>query len=114
MPFKILDRETLKKMGFGDLIKDIENGICPNCKKKVDVNSFTSDFCRSEFELCGYCERCTIEMMGEVIQNVNNSTCFRCGETISMSDFETDFELNAYYKMGVCGKCQRNIVKYLK
>jgi hypothetical protein len=114
MPFEIIDRETLKKMGFAEQIKDIENCICPNCKKKVNIESFSSDFFKSEFELCGYCEDCTKEMIEEVIKNVGNNTCVRCGETISMKDFETTFELNMYEKIGVCSKCQRKIKKFLK
>jgi len=113
MPFDLVNKEQLKEMGYADQINDIENGICPHCKKKVDVNSFTSAFYRVEFELCGYCEDCTREARSGVRKNVEAKTCFRCGEPVSMASL-TVSERDIYYKMAVCANCQRKLEELSK
>jgi len=43
---------------------ELEEGICPNCKKQVDLSTLLEDRNRREFESTGLCQECQDKLYG--------------------------------------------------
>lgn len=44
-----------------EMFEDKKNGICPFCKKKVDINDFKDKLSEREFQISGLCQKCQDE-----------------------------------------------------
>lgn len=60
-----MNKNIMKVAGFGDLLKLVEQGICPFCHRVVDDNEFRDRISRREFEISGLCQACQDEMFGK-------------------------------------------------
>lgn len=111
---RFLDKKALEKMGIGNELREIENGICPNCHQKVDIQklNFKYDF---EFELIGFCADCIKKQMEHIRICIDAKICSRCLLAIIPEEFESLFQIKMYLDTGVCPECQKEIVnKYKK
>ena len=60
-----MNRDIMRRMGFGDEVKDGEDGKCPMCKKVVHPNKeFRDEISRREFDIAGMCQKCQDETFG--------------------------------------------------
>lgn len=59
-----MNDEIMRQVGFGDKVDLKNNGQCPNCKAKVNSNSFRDDVSRREFKISGLCQKCQDEIFG--------------------------------------------------
>lgn len=55
-----MNKEIVGKV-FPDLLKLVEEGICPFCLKKVNFEDFSDELSRKEFEISGLCDECQKE-----------------------------------------------------
>lgn len=53
----------MKYMGFGDMLKRKEQGICATCGKQV--GEFRDELSRREFKISGMCQECQDEVFEE-------------------------------------------------
>jgi hypothetical protein len=53
-----MNREIMKQMGFTKELQLIDEGRCPWCKKKIDMNEFRTPLSKREFEISGLCQSC--------------------------------------------------------
>ena len=55
----------MRKMGYAAEVEDVEKGICPFCKKAVNVDKdFRDDISRKEYKISGLCQSCQDDMFG--------------------------------------------------
>ena len=59
-----MNKDILIACGFGQAVKDVENGICPLCKKKVNPEDFTDEGSKKEYKTSGLCQKCQDETFG--------------------------------------------------
>jgi len=50
--------KKLVKIFFPEEVKRFEKGLCPFCKKKVDVKEFRDEISKREFGISGLCQKC--------------------------------------------------------
>ena len=58
----------MKSMGFGQAVKDVENGICPKgvgCGKQIKMSDFRDALSIKEFRISGLCQNCQDSVFGE-------------------------------------------------
>ena len=53
-----MNKEIMKKMGFDEELKAIENGQCPFCRMVIKVTEFRDVLSRKEFGISGLCQKC--------------------------------------------------------
>ena len=53
-------------------VKDVEDAVCPFCKKPIDFNSFTDQLSLKEYKISGLCQKCQDEFFGETNQKSGN------------------------------------------
>lgn len=54
-----MNKELLRKMGFGGAVDRFEAGKCPICNKDIDKETeFKDDLSRKEYEISGMCQTC--------------------------------------------------------
>lgn len=41
-----------------EMLDDKDNGICPFCKKPVNIDEFRDDLSRKEYRISGLCQKC--------------------------------------------------------
>ena len=59
-----MNKEIMKAMGFGKEVEMVGKGLCPFCKKPVDVKSFRDDKSYNEYRISGICQYCMDEIFG--------------------------------------------------
>ena len=60
-----MNRSIIKAV-FGDkYLEEIDNGICPICHKKVNINSFKNALSKKEFAISGMCQSCQDKIFKE-------------------------------------------------
>jgi len=111
MPPESLRKRLIRLTGHEEVLADIDLGQCPKCHEKIDLDSFTTDFGKAEYEICGYCEKCTENAFAHVRESLDKGICSRCGEEVIPSAFTQSIQIQMYYKFGVCASCQRELVK---
>jgi len=53
-----MNKEIVKKF-FPKLVKSVEKGRCPFCKKKINPDiEFRDELSRKEFKISGLCQNC--------------------------------------------------------
>lgn len=48
-----------------EMLMDKENGICPFCGERVNIDSFTTKKSIEEFKLSGLCQKCQNKFFGD-------------------------------------------------
>jgi hypothetical protein len=107
---KFLTHDAIKKLGYGDLIEKLEDGICPECNNPVDVNSFTDMFYILQFHINGYCQPCMEKEMKRINDCKNKGMCARCETQVDQGELITEKQISLYLQWGVCAKCQKMII----
>lgn len=59
-----MDKNITKAMGFGEEIKQVEQGNCPLCHKPVHPNSFKNEPSLREYRISGMCQKCQDDFFG--------------------------------------------------
>ncbi len=59
-----MNKDIMRKAGFGQHVKDVEGGVCPFCKIKVDTNAFKDELSRREYKISGLCQSCQDDIFG--------------------------------------------------
>jgi len=53
-----MNRDILRRLGFNEEVKNVENGICPICKNQVNIKEFKDELSKREFQISGLCMSC--------------------------------------------------------
>ena len=53
-----MNKEIMKKLGFGAELNNIEAGNCATCGEPVKAADFKNDLSRREYEIAGMCQLC--------------------------------------------------------
>jgi len=59
-----MNKKIMKISGLGDMVKAVEEGLCPFCGKPVSIEDFRDDLSRREFKISGLCQKCQDEFFG--------------------------------------------------
>ena len=59
-----MNKDILRKLGFSKEVDAVENGICPLCKKEVDVSLLRDIASKAEYRISGMCMKCQDRMFG--------------------------------------------------
>jgi len=57
-------KKILEMTGFGNLVKLVEQGMCPICGNKVDTSAF-DELGLKEFNISGMCKKCQDDVFGK-------------------------------------------------
>ena len=60
-----MNKDIMRKAGFGEHVKLVEEGKCPFCKEVVDPNEFKDELSRKEWKISGLCMKCQKEFFGK-------------------------------------------------
>jgi hypothetical protein len=55
---EIVNKDIMRACGFGKEVDAVEQGNCPICGKKIDMNDFTDPISVKEFHISGMCQDC--------------------------------------------------------
>lgn len=55
----------MKQAGFSEEVKNVEQKICPFCKKPIDLNSFRNLISKKEYAISGLCQSCQDDFFGK-------------------------------------------------
>ena len=53
-----MNKEIMRRCGFGEEVALVENGQCPLCKNSTRDEVFENERSKREFEISGLCQRC--------------------------------------------------------
>ena len=53
-----MNKEIMINAGFGDMVKKVEQGLCPFCKKPINIGHFKDNLSIKEFQISGLCQKC--------------------------------------------------------
>ena len=59
-----MNKNILRKMGFGESVKKMDAGICPFCDKKVKESDLRDALSQQEHAISGLCQKCQDETFG--------------------------------------------------
>jgi len=59
-----MNKKIMKISGLGDMVKAVEEGLCPFCRNPVNFEDFRDDLSRREFKISGLCQKCQDEFFG--------------------------------------------------
>ena len=59
-----MNRDIMEAFGFGDMVKDADNGNCPFCKSEIKFSDFKDDLSLREYQIFGLCQKCQDEFFG--------------------------------------------------
>jgi len=57
-----MNDKIMQQCGFGREVREVREGICPNCQKPVDENAFKDAVSLAEFKISGLCQHCQDEV----------------------------------------------------
>ena len=61
-----MNKDIMKKMGFEEEVKKVEEKRCPFCDKLIDIETeFRNDLSIKEYVISGLCQNCQDEMFGK-------------------------------------------------
>jgi hypothetical protein len=107
---KFLTYEAIEKLGYGYLVKELKEGICPECHKPVDTKAFTNIFYVMQFKINGYCQPCMEKEMNRIQEFKNKGLCARCETPLNQNELVTPQQISLYRQWGCCARCQKMIV----
>ena len=53
-----MNKEIMKKFGFGKEVDLVENKQCPMCCNKIDEKDFKDEISKKEYKISGLCQKC--------------------------------------------------------
>jgi hypothetical protein len=53
-----MNEKIMEALGMKDMVDEYRNGICPMCKKNIDINLFTDELSKREYKISGLCQEC--------------------------------------------------------
>ena len=56
-----MNKEIMKKAGFSNEVKAVEEKKCPFCNKAIDETKFRTELDRKEYKISGMCQQCQDE-----------------------------------------------------
>lgn len=56
-----MNKDIMRAMGFGEMVKLVEQGKCPFCKEEVKMEDFEDELSKKDFEVTGLCQKCQNE-----------------------------------------------------
>lgn len=59
-----MNKKIMEAAGLGDMVKAVEEGLCPFCRNPVNFEDFRDDLSRREFKISGLCQKCQDEFFG--------------------------------------------------
>lgn len=62
----------MKALGFDQHVEDVENGICPFCKKVIKIEEFDDELFLKEYKISGLCPTCQNEIFNSKKKETNN------------------------------------------
>jgi hypothetical protein len=65
-----MNKDIMRKLGFGKQVDRVEKGLCPFCNIPVNENDFVDTLSRKEFKISGLCTACQDNIFGKEIENV--------------------------------------------
>lgn len=60
-----MNKELMKKAGFGKEVNLVEKGFCPFCQVSLSTVEFRDEISRRENKISGLCQKCQDEMFRE-------------------------------------------------
>ena len=60
-----MNKAIMRALGFEAEVSKVEEGDCPFCGKKVDLDEFRDELSRREFRISGLCQGCQDEVFKE-------------------------------------------------
>ena len=60
-----MNKELMKKCGYGKEVELVEQNKCPLCKKDINQNDFKDELSKKEFTISGMCQKCQDEIFKE-------------------------------------------------
>lgn len=59
-----MNKDFMRRIGFGDMVDAVEQGFCPVCKQPVTVEGM-SELERQEYHITGLCVKCQAKAFKE-------------------------------------------------
>jgi hypothetical protein len=60
-----MNEQIMKAMGFGKAVKDVHEGLCPFCGKRLNLaTEFRNEKSVREYGISGLCQSCQDETFG--------------------------------------------------
>jgi hypothetical protein len=59
-----MNKEIMKKAGFSEHVKLVEEACCPFCGTNIILEEFRDEISRSEFKISGLCQKCQDKAFG--------------------------------------------------
>lgn len=59
-----MNKKIMEAFSLGDMVKAVEEGLCPFCRNPVNFEGFRDDLSRREFKISGLCQKCQDEIFG--------------------------------------------------
>lgn len=53
-----MNKDIMRQLRFNREVDLVEKGICPFCKKQVNVTEFRDETSKREFKISGLCQEC--------------------------------------------------------
>lgn len=62
-----MNKDIMRKAGFEEEVKKVENFICPTCNAVIatDGTAFRDELSYKEYRISGMCQKCQDEIFGE-------------------------------------------------
>lgn len=60
-----MNKDIMKKAGFGKEVKAIEEKRCPLCKQKINMREFRDSLSEKECGISGMCQNCQDDFFGK-------------------------------------------------
>ena len=60
-----MNKDIMRKAGFSKEVDMIEEGVCPDCGKKIEYEDFRNELSIKEFNISGMCQKCQDDFFGE-------------------------------------------------
>jgi len=60
-----MNKKIMADLGFDEALKDVDNGVCPFCKKViVPLREFRDEASLEEYKISGLCQKCQDKYFG--------------------------------------------------
>jgi len=60
-----MNKDIMKKAGFGKEVDRVEHGFCPLCLLPVNMADFKDELSKREYKISGICQSCQDETFNE-------------------------------------------------
>ena len=56
-----MNKDIMRKLGFGKEVEAVEKKLCPLCYQPIDIKDFPDEVSKKEYEISGICASCQRE-----------------------------------------------------